>query len=45
QIADWIVEVVDGLASNGEDGNDAIEAKVRAGVQVLCDQFPLYPNL
>ena len=45
QIADWIVEVVDGLASNGEDGNDAVEAKVRAEVQALCDQFPLYPNL
>jgi len=45
QIADWIVEVVDGLASNGEDGNDAVEAKVRAEVQALCDRFPLYPNL
>ena len=45
QIADWIVEVVDGLASNGEGGNDAVEAKVRAEVQALCDRFPLYPNL
>ena len=45
QIADWIVEVVDGLAANGEDGNDAVEAKVRAEVEALCDQFPIYPNL
>ncbi|SFI07808.1 serine hydroxymethyltransferase, partial [Paracoccus aminovorans] len=28
QIARWIVEVVDGLAANGEDGNAAVEAKV-----------------
>lgn len=45
QIADWIVEVVDGLAANGEDGNDAVEAKVRAEVQQMCDRFPIYPNL
>jgi len=45
QIADWIVEVVDGLAANGPDGNDAVEAKVRAEIEVMCDQFPLYPNL
>ncbi|MEJ6397251.1 serine hydroxymethyltransferase [Yoonia sp. 208BN28-4] len=45
QVADWIVEVVDGLAANGEDGNAEIEAKVRAEVEALCDKFPLYPNL
>ncbi len=45
QIADWIVEVVDGLAANGEDGNTAVEAKVRAEVEALCDRFPVYPAL
>ena len=45
QIADWIVEVVDGLAANGEDGNAEVEARVRAGVEALCARFPLYPNL
>jgi glycine hydroxymethyltransferase len=45
QIADWIVEVVDGLAANGEDGNDAVEAKVRAEVAAMCANFPLYSNL
>jgi len=44
-IADWIVEVVDGLAANGEDGNAAVEAAVREKVQALCDRFPLYPGL
>ena len=45
QIADWIVEVVDGLAANGEEGNSAVEAAVRAKVKALCDRFPLYPGL
>ncbi|WP_296418700.1 serine hydroxymethyltransferase [Pseudooctadecabacter sp.] len=45
QIADWIVEVVDGLAANGADGNGEVEAKVRAEVEALCDTFPMYPNL
>ncbi|MGG7643743.1 serine hydroxymethyltransferase [Rhodovulum sp. YNF3179] len=45
QIADWIVEVVDGLAANGEDGNAGVEAKVRAEVAELCARFPLYDTL
>lgn len=45
QIADWIVEVVDGLAANGEEGNTEVEAKVRAEVEALCARFPLYPKL
>ena len=45
QIADWIVEVVEGLAANGEDGNAEVEAKVKAEVADLCARFPLYPNL
>ena len=45
QIADWIIEVVDGLAVNGEEGNAAVEEKVKAEVAALCAQFPMYPNL
>ncbi len=45
QIADWIVEVVDGLAANGEDGNGAVEAKVMGEVLGLCGRFPVYPKL
>ena len=45
QIADWIIEVVDGLAANGEDGNAAVEAKVKAEVEALCARFPIYPEL
>jgi glycine hydroxymethyltransferase len=45
QIADWIVEVIDGLGANGEDGNAEVEARVKAKVEALCKQFPLYPTL
>ncbi len=45
EIADWIVEVVDGLAANGDAGNEAVEAAVRAKVATLCARFPLYPGL
>jgi len=45
QIADWIVEVVDGLAANGEDDNAEVEARVRAQVEELCQRFPVYPTL
>jgi glycine hydroxymethyltransferase len=45
QIGRWITEVVDGLAANGEDGNTAVEAKVKAEVEALCQRFPIYPNL
>ena len=45
QIGQWIVEVVDGLAANGEDGNAAVEAAVKAKVEALCHSFPIYPGL
>ena len=45
QIGRWITEVVDGLAANGEDGNAAVEEKVKAEVEALCKRFPIYPEL
>jgi len=45
QIADWIVEVLDGLAANGEDANADVEEKVRTEVLALCARFPIYPDL
>jgi len=44
-IADMIADVLDGLAANGEAGNGAVEADVRARVKALCDRFPIYPGL
>ncbi|WP_054006883.1 serine hydroxymethyltransferase [Cypionkella psychrotolerans] len=45
QIGKWIVEVVDGLAANGEDGNAKVEAAVKARVEAMCEKFPMYPGL
>ncbi len=42
QIADWIVEIVDGLAANGADGNAEVEEKVAREVVALCQRFPIY---
>ena len=45
QIADWIIEGVDGLAANGEEGNAEVEAKVRGEVTEFLKSFPIYPTL
>ena len=45
QIADWIIEVVDGLAANGEEGNAEVEAKVRGEVTAFLERFPIYTTL
>lgn len=41
QIANWIAETVATLAQNPE-GNNLVEAKVKAEVKALCDRFPIY---
>ncbi len=43
-IGELILEVVDGLVANGEEGNAAVEKAVRAKVKALCDRFPIYPE-
>ncbi|MEL6583110.1 MAG: serine hydroxymethyltransferase [Pseudomonadota bacterium] len=45
EIGEMIVQVVDGLAANGAEGNAAVEAAVKAQVKELCDRFPIYPGL
>jgi glycine hydroxymethyltransferase len=42
-VGSMIVEVLNGLAANGED-NSAVEASVRAQVADLCSRFPVYPG-
>ncbi len=44
-IGELIVEVVDGLAANGAEGNGAVEESVKTRVLALCERFPMYPNL
>jgi glycine hydroxymethyltransferase len=42
RIGKLIAEVVDGLATNGEDGNAGVEARVRSEVKDLTARFPIY---
>lgn len=42
EIGKLILEVVDGLAANGAEGNAEVEASVKAKVKALCDRFPIY---
>lgn len=39
-----ILKVLDGLQSNGEESNDAVESAVFAEVKALTDQFPVYAD-
>ncbi|MBN8521255.1 MAG: serine hydroxymethyltransferase [Alphaproteobacteria bacterium] len=41
-IGAMILEVLDGLAKNGAEGNAAVEKAVRAKVKALCERFPIY---
>jgi glycine hydroxymethyltransferase len=42
EVGELIAEVVDGLAQNGESGNEAVETAVGAKVHALCARFPIY---
>ncbi|WP_207460789.1 serine hydroxymethyltransferase [Azospirillum sp. SYSU D00513] len=45
QVGDLIVEVLDGLAANGPDGNAEVEQRVAAKVRALTKRFPIYEGL
>ncbi|MDJ0447134.1 serine hydroxymethyltransferase [Methylocystis sp. JR02] len=42
EVGGLIVEVLDGLASKGEEGNAAMEAAVKEKVHALTAKFPIY---
>ena len=42
QVGELIVETLDGLARNGEEGNAAVEASVKTRVHALTGRFPIY---
>ena len=42
EIGRLIAETLDGLAANGEAGNGAVEAAVKAKAIALCERFPIY---
>jgi glycine hydroxymethyltransferase len=41
-IGNMIIEVLDGLAANGDAGNSAVEAKVKQRAIELCQRYPIY---
>jgi glycine hydroxymethyltransferase len=42
EIGNMIVEVLDGIAAKGEDGDPAVEESVQQRVLALCRRFPIY---
>jgi len=42
EVGELIIEVLKGLKENGEEGNGAVEAAVKARVRALTDRFPIY---
>lgn len=41
-IGNMICDVLEGFVKNGEEGNAALEQKIKAEVRKLCEQFPIY---
>ena len=41
-VGTMIIEVLDGIAANGDDGNAAVEASVKARAKELCGRYPIY---
>jgi glycine hydroxymethyltransferase len=44
EVGRLIIEVLDGLAKNGAEGNAAVEESVRKRVAVLTERFPIYQD-
>jgi len=42
RVGELIVEVLDGLAKHGEDGNGTVEAGVKERAHELTRRFPIY---
>lgn len=42
QVGEMIVKVLDGLVSNGADGNDSVEKEIQEQVHSMCKGFPIY---
>ena len=42
RVGNMIIEVLDGLAKSGDEGNSAVEADVKKRAVALCERFPIY---
>jgi glycine hydroxymethyltransferase len=45
RIGEMIVQILDGVAANGPEGNTLVEDAVRKEALALCAAFPIYPDL
>jgi glycine hydroxymethyltransferase len=45
EVGDMIADVVEGMRTNGPDGNTLVENAVAERAQALCARFPIYPEL
>jgi glycine hydroxymethyltransferase len=44
EVGELIIEVLDGLAKHGEEGNVRVESAVKRRVRKLTDRFPIYTS-
>jgi glycine hydroxymethyltransferase len=44
EIADMVADVLDGLGTNGLEGNGEVEREVNGRVRQLCARFPIYQD-
>ncbi len=44
EVGRLIAKVLDGVAANGPEGDQAVEAEVRANVATICAAYPIYPD-
>jgi glycine hydroxymethyltransferase len=44
EIGHMIADVLEGLRSKGEHGDQTVEADVKRRVRALCERFPIYPS-
>lgn len=44
EVGNMIIEVLDGLVANGEDGNAAVEKGVKVRAKDLCRRHPIYQS-
>ncbi len=42
QVGRMIIDVIEGVAAHGPEGDPAVEARVQAEVEEMCERFPIY---
>lgn len=42
KIGNYVADVLEGFVKNGEEGNSALEKKIKSEIVELCKEFPIY---